>query len=64
MPPTDEQLQELAEGILHQLLVDMTDRGGWRQFWNAFGYEARKKIRNDWQKMIFTRLRGFRDVVE
>lgn len=63
MPATDEQLQELASEIRSQILSDVTNRRGWRQGWDQMDRDGRDDIRLAWQKMIFNRLRDFRDSI-
>jgi hypothetical protein len=61
MPATDQQLNELAAEVRDQILSDVTNRKGWRQDWDQFDADVRREIRQHWHKMIFNRLRDFRD---
>lgn len=61
---SDAELTGLAMEIRDQLLADMNDRSGFSNCWDEMDSELRDEMRNDWKKMVFNRLRDYRDGIQ
>jgi hypothetical protein len=50
-------LKKQAQRIMKAILLDVTDRRGWRQEWDHFDADVRAEIKRKWQTLILAELK-------
>jgi hypothetical protein len=48
--------ERLAENIVRTILLDVTDRRGWRQEWDGFDRDIQREIKATWKALILKEL--------